>query len=174
MAQINGFHAAWVVGCLIIAGCTIRVAAYPMASVPEAPIQAITPVSATHTVDCSPGPWPPNVAPNTLQLALATRREAVAGDPVAQWVLGSLYLHGLAVPKDFTAGTKWIKSAADTAAPEVGLSEAELFAIMLDGAEALPDLVERDGAAWGIAQYKQGARTIIQALSCPYNPSLRR
>jgi hypothetical protein len=84
MTQVDSFRAVWaVVGCLIIAGYTTGVAAYAEASAPEAPIQAITPASATHTVYCLLGPWPPNVAPNVFQLALATQGEALAGDPAA-------------------------------------------------------------------------------------------
>jgi hypothetical protein len=44
-------------------------------------------------------------------------------------------------------------------------SEAELYSMMLSTAEALPEMVQREGAAWGIAQYKQAARTILQALT---------
>jgi len=69
-----------------------------------------------------------------------------------------------------------LKAAAGTAALAIGpavvgksgISETQLFAIMLNWAEALPDLVERDGTAWGIAWYKQGVRTMIQAMgACP-------
>ena len=130
--------------------------------------------AGSYRVDCSPAPWPPSVTPDVFQMALVAKREAVTGDAAAQWLLGSLYLYGLGVPHDFAAGTKWIKTAADTASPTVQMSEPELFAIMLNAAEALPDLVRRDGSAWGIAWYKHGARTILQALTCPYDPSARR
>jgi hypothetical protein len=54
-------------------------------------------------------------------------------------------------------------------------SEVELFSIMVQLADALPELVKRDGAAWGIAAYKQQARTILQVLSgCADHPSTRR
>jgi hypothetical protein len=98
-------------------------------------------------------------------------------------VLGSLYLYGFGAPKDFSEGANWINAAAGTAAlaigPNVvgqsGLSATQLFAMMLGGAKALPDLVERDGAAWGIALYKHQTKVIIQAMgACLDNPSPQR
>jgi hypothetical protein len=54
-------------------------------------------------------------------------------------------------------------------------SEVELFSMMLSTAEALPEMVQRDGTAWGIAMYKQEVRTILQVLSgCADHPSTRR
>jgi TPR repeat protein len=107
-----------------------------------------------------------------FQLALAAERDAAAGDAAAQWLRGSLYLFGLGVPKDRATGLRWMVTAAGTASAAMRstipdpASEAELFSIMLSSAEeALPELVQREGAAWGIAHYKQAARTILQALS---------
>jgi hypothetical protein len=56
-------------------------------------------------------------------------------------------------------------------------TEMELFAIMLNTAEeTLPLLMQRYGAAWGIALYGRQTRTVLQALSsdCLGNPSTRR
>jgi hypothetical protein len=114
-------------------------------------------------------------------LSIAAQRDAAAGDAAAQWLLGSLYLFGLGVPKDHDAGIKWIEAATRTAIPALRaamngpLSEMELFAIMLNAAqEALPELVRRDGTAWGVAAFKQQARTILQAMSpCIEYPSTR-
>jgi TPR repeat protein len=130
--------------------------------------------SANHGVDCTTAPWPPRAAPDVLQLALAAEQEAAAGDPAAQWLLGSLYLFGLGIiPKDHDAGVRWIENAARTAIPGIRaatvpgtFSEMELFAIMLNtGQEQLPELVRQHGAAWGVAQYKHVARGILQVLS---------
>jgi TPR repeat protein len=101
-------------------------------------------------------------------LALVAQRDAPTGDAAAQWLLGSLYLFGLGVPEDRTAGINWIEAATRAAMPTMPAktTEMELFAIMLNSAqEVLPDLVQRQGAAWAIAQYKQRARNILQALS---------
>jgi hypothetical protein len=150
------------------------VAAYAIASAPEAPIQAITPASATHTIDCSPAPWPPRTAPDVFQLALVAQRDARKGDGAGQWLLGSLYLFGLGVPKDRNAAINWIEAATRTILPAVraamrpdaSLSEMEFFAMMLNIAEdVLPRLVQQRGAPWGIAQFKMETRLIIQALS---------
>jgi TPR repeat protein len=97
----------------------------------------------------------------------------------AQWLLGSLYLFGLGVPKDRTAGTNWIEAATHAAMPTMPAktTEMELFAIMLNTAEeTLPLLMQRYGAAWGIALYGRQTRTVLQALSsdCLGNPSTRR
>ena len=128
-------------------------------------------------VDCSFSPslpWPPPpdaTAPDVMLLALAAQRDAAAGEGAAQWLLGSLYLNGLGVPRDRAAGTKWIETAAHSTwvviAPSKGsLSELELTGMMFDTAEgALPQLVQQYGAAWGIALYKQNARLLLQALS---------
>jgi hypothetical protein len=123
-------------------------------------------------IDCIYSPWPPMNTPDVAQLVRTAERDASAGDAVAQWLLGSLYVYGLGVPKDFTAGTKWIQTAAGMAARVLhrppasdNLSDAELFAIMLNAAEALPKLVQQDGAAWGIAMFKQEARGLVQALA---------
>jgi TPR repeat protein len=121
-----------------------------------------------HGIDCSPAPWPPRITPDALQLALTAQRDAPTGDAAAQRLLGSLYLFGLGVPKDRTAGTNWIEAATRTAMPRMPptFSEMELFAILLNSAEeALPELVRQYGAAWGIARYKQVARNLLQALS---------
>jgi TPR repeat protein len=111
-------------------------------------------------------------APNVLQSVLAAERDAVAGDAAGQWLLGSLYLYGLGVPKDFAAGTRWIQTAAGTAARVLrnprasdNLSDAELFATMLNAAEALPYLVQESGATRGIAIFGREARGLIQALA---------
>lgn len=128
--------------------------------------------SASHGVDCTSAPWPPRTAPDVLQLALAAERDAAAGDAAAQWLRGSLYLFGLGVPKDRATGLRWIVTAAGTASAAMRsaipdpASEAELFSMMLGTAEgALPGMVQQEGAAWGIANYKQAARTLLQALS---------
>ena len=137
---------------------------------------------ASHEADCSSAPWPPNVAPDVLQLALTAEREAAASDAAAQWLRGSLYLFGLGVPKDRYTGIKWIETATRTAIPAIRPampdppSEMELFSMLLSTAEkTLPEMVQRDGAAWGVASFKQSARTLIQALSgCMDNPPTRR
>ena len=129
--------------------------------------------SPSHGVDCSPMPWPPSTAPDAAQLALAAERGAAAGDAAAQWLRGSLYLLGVGVPKDRATGMRWIETATRTAIPAVRAaipndppSEMELFSMMLNTAEGtLPEMVRRDGAAWGIASYKQSVRTVLQALS---------
>jgi TPR repeat protein len=109
-------------------------------------------------------------------LAIAAKRAAVAGDAAAQWLVGSLYIYGLSMPRDFAAGTKWIQTAAETATPAIraavapgaGLSETELFAIMLNVSEALPELVRRKGAAPGIIWFDEQLRAVFQALGvCP-------
>jgi TPR repeat protein len=127
---------------------------------------------ASQGVNCTPTRWPPMAAPNVLQSVLAAERDAVAGDAAGQWLLGSLYLYGLGVPKDFAAGTRWIQTAAGTAARVLrnprasdNLSDAELFATMLNAAEALPYLVQESGATRGIAIFGQEARGLIQALA---------
>ena len=52
-------------------------------------------------IDCSPPtPWPQNPAPDIFQMALEAQRNAAAGKAAAQWLLGTLYLYGLGVPKD--------------------------------------------------------------------------
>jgi TPR repeat protein len=122
-----------------------------------------------HGIDCSPAPWPPRTAPDVLHLALSAQEDAPTGDAATKWLLGSLYLFGLGVPKDRTAATNWMAAAVNSAIPALGnlkTSEMELFSIMLNTAEEeLPVLVQQYGAAWGLAVYKHQSRVILQALS---------
>ena len=126
--------------------------------------------------DCRYTDWPPTTTPDVFQLSLAATRDAAAGDGPAQWLLGSLYLFGLGVPKDRQTGITLIETATRTVTPVIRAanpsdppSEMELFSMMFTVAEdALPELIRQLGAARGIASYKLQIKTLIQALAgCP-------
>jgi hypothetical protein len=79
-------------------------------------------------------------------------------------------------------GIKWIEPATRTVIPTIraatapeAFSEMELFAIMLNAAQqALPELVQRCGAAWGITQYQQQTRLARLGISEKLSGDLRK
>jgi hypothetical protein len=119
--------------------------------------------------DCSSASWPPYRAPDVAALVQTAQRDAAVGDPVAQWLLGALYLWGTGMPQDRGAGIKWIETAARTAVPSMSgpgaLSEMELYAGMSEAANALPTLIGRDGLLVGISEAYVHMRTMLEALS---------
>jgi hypothetical protein len=126
---------------------------------------------ASRGLDCSPAPFPSR-SPDVFELALETMRDAASGDGAAQWLLGSLYLFGLGVPKDHDTGIKWIETATRTLVPTIRaaiapgtLSDMEFFSMMLGVAqEVIPELTRRYGVTWGVALYGRQSKTVLQAL----------
>jgi len=75
---------------------------------------------------------------------LAGGRRFRAGDGASQWLLGSLYLFGLGVPKDRDTGIALMQTATRTAIPAIRaaiprdpFSEMELFSTMLTAAATI-------------------------------------
>lgn len=59
------------------------------------------------------------------------RREAEAGDPESQFLMGEVYLHGgYALPRDYEEAVKWYRKAADQNHPE---SQAKLGSLYWSG-----------------------------------------
>ena len=135
-------------------------------------VLALAPGSAS-ALDCAAAAWPPYGSLDVAALIRGAQREAVDGDPAAEWLLAALYLRGLGVPQDRGLASKWLEATAHAAASATrmaggakALSEAELYAMMNDTAErAFPPMVEREGQAAGIAAFYAQARTVLQVLS---------
>lgn len=142
--------------------------------------QPLWSAASGNTLDCAPAAWPAQGQLDASQLIQGAQREAAAGDPAAQWLLGALYIKS-EIAQDRGAGIKWLQIAAHTAAPAVrraaspqaqALSETELYATMREMAEALPRLVEREGPTKGVGLFYDQARTILQVLiGCADRPS---
>ena len=77
---------------------------------------------------------------------IIAQRDAPTGDATAQWLLGSLYLSGLGVPKDHGAAMNWIEAATRAAISTMptAISEIDLFAMMQGVPEqSLPQFVQQ-------------------------------
>lgn len=129
--------------------------------------------TAQSSTFCAPAVWQPEVAPDFNRLVQYAERVAAAGDPAAQWLVGSIYLLSEDAERR-NSGMKWLQIAAHTVVktqpkPKPGelyppLSETELYAVMRETVDALPRLVAREGSVGGAALFYAQTRGILQGL----------
>lgn len=136
-------------------------------------VQPLWSVASGSTLDCAPASWLPEGQLDASRLIQGAQREAVAGDPAAQWLLGALYLTGQGVPQDRSISLRWLETAARSVGPaqrkgsgQYAMSDIEMYDVMRNVAErALPPLIQGYGQKEGIALFYLQVRSIVQGLS---------